>query len=743
MKNVFLLRGVFSIFAVSLLTTACQNTDVYDTSALQDAAKAAFPVEISPNQTWNMIGTTSLTVSVNETYGEKYTIKVYDSDPASGNAKLLTKGNVANGEKTTLTFDYPLASTQLYVGRMDSENRVAYLPFTPGDTKTISFGTTATRANTGEVGSFTDPAYTEKNITEADVNALIKQATDISDFINANQNNKISTYFENNPSVKTILIKEGCKMNNNMFNNIPSGVTVIVEGNVGACNTGIDLPSTSHLYIAKGATLSINSEFHIFGTSADDVAFVNFGTFSTSNGFFMNSAACIYNAGTLNSQVKLEATNGGELYNAATGVLNVNLMNTDKFDIINYGKIQMSGTITFANSYMICKHGSVFTSKDGSTTMDGVNPKIYNHTSDFKLNLETFNSDNCEFYTDCGAYVTLNKNPGFNPQKLVISAGGSLVCNWFTFGRNNQPTTAILGHGAILKNTNTWYRDNSGQSVDATGPGTGTPALCILGGITYQNTITGAFKDNVEVQYSSITHTGNGIVNITYDTSSQAYTDTNDMTDIPVSECNVGNVTTKHGEATNPVFKYTYAFEDMTKTAGDYDFNDVVLKVTAPVKNATTGKNEITVYLVAAGAAKNLTIHFREGTNGTAKALFDGKEVHDIFGVAKGQLVNTGAGVTAAVKSETIEVSDDFSMQTSGDFFINDGTADVHIPKFTPNFQSGDAPYALAVAADWDYPREYVKVTDAYPTSFETWSKTAQTSDWYSSSDAQSSKVIQ
>ena len=61
-----------------------------------------------------------------------------------------------------------------------------------------------------------------------------------------------------------------------------------------------------------------------------------------------------------------------------------------------------------------------------------------------------------------------------------------------------------------------------------------------------------------------------------------------------------------NSDATDIPQVYTLRFEDMTREAGDFDFNDVVLKVTVPDESG-----KATVTLFAAGAAKNLKVDLR------------------------------------------------------------------------------------------------------------------------------------
>ena len=190
---------------------------------------------------------------------------------------------------------------------------------------------------------------------------------------------------------------------------------------------------------------------------------------------------------------------------------------------------------------------------------------------------------------------------------------------------------------------------------------------------------------------------------------------------IPAGDCSIGyTMVDNGGDKTNPTYQFTYAFEDMTRNIGDYDFNDVVLKVSAVINN------KVYVEMVAGGAVKNLYVHLKEGTKVTD--LFSGKEIHKAFGVSEGAMVNTGAGPTAATVTDNVTVNSDYY----GDFYITDQyNNEVHIPAFTPGFKPGDAPYALLVPGEWAWPKELVSITKAY-TSFDTWAADATKSiEWY------------
>lgn len=167
---------------------------------------------------------------------------------------------------------------------------------------------------------------------------------------------------------------------------------------------------------------------------------------------------------------------------------------------------------------------------------------------------------------------------------------------------------------------------------------------------------------------------------------------------------------------------YTYCFEDMEKDGGDYDFNDVVLKVTAPVDG------KINVTLDAAGATYALRVKLG------SSYLFDGKEVHEVFGVTQDVMVNTGTGTICNPVTETVSVGENWNIMDNGDFYIvveDRGGLEVHIPTFQPGFVAGEVPYAIRIASDFDYPSERQAIVRKYP-AFVDWAEDATSEiDWY------------
>ena len=156
-------------------------------------------------------------------------------------------------------------------------------------------------------------------------------------------------------------------------------------------------------------------------------------------------------------------------------------------------------------------------------------------------------------------------------------------------------------------------------------------------------------------------------------------------------------------EGTN-LQSWTLAFEN-AGLDNDYDFNDVVLKVTPDTKN---GKAE--VKLLATGAQRKTEVYFKGKLLG---------EVHALFGVSTNTFVNTTSN-TATKKAVTltpIEWPNNTTMETqrmnfSLKVYNDDGTS----REFSmDDLLNGKSPQALCVAGDWKWPKERINVYVAYP----------------------------
>ena len=182
----------------------------------------------------------------------------------------------------------------------------------------------------------------------------------------------------------------------------------------------------------------------------------------------------------------------------------------------------------------------------------------------------------------------------------------------------------------------------------------------------------------------------------------------------------------------DPVMYYYYAFEDLG-TTDDFDFNDVVIRVSAPVN----GKSTVT--LMAAGGIYPAVVTY--GTGASMRNI--GEEVHTAFGVSTGNtddMINTGGKKKEFVTLGTIEnlsANADMSQLPMGITVTGNNGQITRVECSVAN--KGKAPLMIAVsgyssgenAGKWFWPLERTNISSAY-TGFGDWGANASSNtDWY------------
>lgn len=719
-----------TLITCSVMIVGCsKDQNVYNDN-LQEMAKAAFPVQnIDPDQTWNMMGTTTVNTTVDENYGESYTIKIYSSDPIGNtSAQLLSKSTVDNGKSVKQTFEYGTGDSTLYVSRVDSKSRREVLPISisNGGISNVVFSNSSisqskSRTTTRAIGDFDDPSavakrdipYTETQLENFCNSSDAIQITDgmnvayweirdknYNTFYISKSVNNISGLTSGDFRGKRIIVKSGGVWNiSGSEGDVRDGVTVIV---------------------AKGGKINLNGKTLNSITKSGDAFIVMTGgeiSGTGSSALTETDGGNLYNAGTV-SLPSFNWTSNGNVYNSGNITISGDATFNTSTNFINYGTATFNGNINSpASGYIYNADGA---SLYGNTLSLTTNATLINRSSNCHF-VNTVNSnDNANYKTSCKLVV----DNDFIPNAVVISNGGSIQCKNIILHNSN----ITMGNTSILKAENTTF-----ESFTVAGPTTGDYAVCVLGNISNSGYGPNCnFTGNIYVDITSNPWAAEANKYQFWQQKTDKYTNGAKEVGtgeagiiIPSGDCSIGYTPTdKGGDDIDKAAVCTYGFEDMTTEAGDYDFNDVVLKVSK--KDDT----HYTVKLSAAGAIKKLAVRFNNGT--TDVVVFD--EVHSAFGVGSSDIVNTGNGTKdVAAVSKDVEVPSGFSLSKNGDFYIVDLSNDrtVHIPTFTSEFNKGDVPYALRVPTDWSYPTERTTVTDAY-NNFATWAKDAKKStDWY------------
>lgn len=156
------------------------------------------------------------------------------------------------------------------------------------------------------------------------------------------------------------------------------------------------------------------------------------------------------------------------------------------------------------------------------------------------------------------------------------------------------------------------------------------------------------------------------------------------------------------------------AVEDMG-TENDYDFNDVVLKV-----SHVSGESTAKVWIMAIGGTLNNSLYFNGSYIGN---------VRDLMGVPSTGFVNVNTMDVEPKQIKDIEVSPDFTLSSvnMGGFVISN----MHGSSVVVDVKKGYSPYMICVPENWEWPKEFMNISNAYP-KFTKWvGDKEQVTEWY------------
>ena len=464
--------------------------------------------------------------------------------------------------------------------------------------------------------------------------------------------------------------------------------------------------------------------------SKGKIIIANGGTVDVKKGVTLNmvneARLVVLAGGKLTGEGKVEVNNGNaageENYNG--GTIDVATFNNNFGKFYNYGKFlvnEYDGGAAESNFY---NHALAAIDHFGIYDSSTANARIFN---------------GCQFYVKNDARI--RNYEGTNGSALIV--GGELMFSSSEDG-TSTPTYVGLEAGALVK-CGTLYNNGTSWS----GPTSGYAALEIVNQIDYLNweqdapETGGYFENNIYVKSATWDNVPDG--------NGYHQTDASDAANYALSiasykffnivaNCRGNNGVTKvvdgnaellpadsnfslgktgctpgfkgegdPGETTTTV--WSYAFEDTY--LGDYDLNDVVLKV------KENGDN-IDVWLVAAGATLDLEIRLYDydetkaneehpyyGSTYTTLSYNNETEIHKMWNVEPGTMINTGLGANVI----PIRIAQLPTSQYEADklrFTIKSNVWEVFLSG------SGTGPYGVMIPWDWKWPTERVRITKAY-----------------------------
>ena len=735
------------ILVISMLLQGCKD-DVFNPEKVKAAYQDKFPVKnIDPAMDWKMTQQVRVNVSVSEDTGIDYTIRIYDKNPliSRSSAKLLAEGTANNTTVFTTVMDCPSVLTSVFVCRTDAHSRniVKYVSIQNGQLH-AAFGSSPTTTRAAWTRSVSIETYSPEK-SEAEITAMLSSAEEI----------RPNTDFQNGKAYKI--------SKDNIYRN------KISKDGMGSDNPAIIIIEGS--WEPNGNNMTVERGFEFYVIDGGEIVIPDEHTFT----LVQSSRFIVYAGGTIKgNDIELTNASGGSYnYNAGT-------MEIDDFHVNQEGAFYNCGTVRvdemdFDSGCKFINQGKAYIGKTNSSiTIDN---GCYLYVEEFVGTLNMGDTSSAEIEDFEGHSNKYNTRITMGDNSMITVLDEAELSQAQFMGPNNE--YALVKINKIEDIGNFSSQGNIHYEVKE-----------IDDDIT-EDTWEAKFLDAIKNTQGTISKWGESPITI------------------PAGDCTgEGNTPDESGSETptDPV-SYTYVFEDNFPLVGDYDFNDVVLDVETyyhrEQKTNHIKRIQLDVTLAAAGATKALGVGLRiVGINKSAiKEIKTGGndsrfqesfndpynkfrynnvtymedsdpsvvipiagEVHNVFGVEPGEMVNTGIGVTA--KKYTYEVIIELADQTRTeppfskdnlDFFIcyqyksMEQRMEVHLYEFwgygataagtiqQENLDlAGNNTWAICVPYGFRYPKETINVSrtdipeaSAYP-EFIYWAQDrTQYTEWY------------
>lgn len=742
MKKVYLMKGMAAM-ALGLVVASCNKFDAFNPYAEQEAKQQEFTQNfqtsvmngqtIDQNQTW----ATSTPVQVSVTPSTTGTLKIYTANPIGNVVASLYTASVTAGAKTTFTVAKPADVSELYVAVISEKGLISdILAFdaTASSVEVDLNGATANRAaRRAAPARPTQPSAPAKS--------TLKEPTDMPTAESAQ--NKI---------LSDATYEWGFNIDGTYY--IAPGVTVTIGANG-------NLNQRTKIYMGAGSKIVKEGELWLDDSS---VLYNDGGTIEATN--FVVNKGVLWNKGKIALSGILSASNdNAQIYNAANDTIKaagISLSNNSQL-LWNDGVLDIDGDIQYYNAdativndgKIIAENmfgragGSLFNLQD--RVVEIADSTIVNNSNSPWVNSGTFTTDkfkvlggSTQVFNNCRLTVTDRFIIGGDGSFFILNGDASVIAEDFDW--NGDAYFWMGGNSLLLVN-------DSLKSNNVNDDGKGFHQYGDDFAVISANAIT---TDNVEGQgriclYGNIYVDANEMFDLKYveGISKNNYVTegnvqfTNKQFTAPVPDAWKTETTCR--PAYNPgeqredeVAWYYYAFEDLG-TTDDFDFNDVIIRVSAPVDNVST------VQLVAAGGTLATTVLYNE-------QVFKATEVHELFGTTPSNsgMVNTGNGPEkkfVTLGTVTLTANDD---PANLPFGISAQGTNGQLTKVTHSVENiGKAPLVIVVAGypsgdnagRWFWPTERTMISDAY-TDFGAWGANASSyQNWYTNYD--SNKVYQ
>lgn len=697
-KIINMKRYFFFAVGLTLSLFACDNShdDLYDPTWMREQYNNQWEMqfgEIDPNHTWNMAKQVKANLSIQEDALSEYTFKIYTANPFEDDnaqllAKTLVKTDAEGYAEVSLIFDMLRSQKKLFIARLDSKNRMAFkFSEIANETIDVAFGYSTYKTRTISSRAGGDFPTIDAPYTEADVNQLLAEATDVSDQLSYNINQIPNALGK---------ITKNTTVDSWLYNWDSNCHPILIIDN-GACLSLKNCQNISNatIIVAKGGILDLTDNMCPFEipTSGNIIVMPNgkiIDESTDSRAASINLSTTLYNAGEICVR-KMNIAGYSDIYG--------HLYNSHENAVVQVGDIDITTPLGIITNWGKIQCENIFGNPGDDWGQGTINNACLLRVTN-------------EIRSAC----------------LNQAARTALECNRFVVNGN-----IYLHENSILR-ADVFYANQLDVQYVGVSTSFSDLALLSMNYVEYFNDVT--FAGNLFFEYGTAEVTSEDISNAATNGSrvtasiggAPIYINPDSNKDIRDSECTgIGNTPVDNGPTVeDKPQSWTVACEDLG-SIGDFDFNDVVFKV-----SHVSGSGEITVTPLAAGGTMTVNLYHDSQLLG---------EIHNLLGVDDvTKMINTGLegekGFTSSVsESKTLSVSDSFSMSDNMGGFrleILNGKG-----RFAAEIQgpvNGDSPQMICVPGDWRWPREWQKISDAYP-DFVNWSSNNNV-EWYNNSNS-------
>jgi LruC domain-containing protein len=675
---------------VTFTFTGCEH-NYFDPSRQDDKSGSPLfgdSINIPADFDWATMRTVELNIEVDDQYNGAffYTVELFNGHPFfDGNATMLGKGFAKKGQNFKSSLTIPTALETIFIKQIDPTGRERVTSTSVKETPNIA-------------------------ISFAAANSSLRSAS-----VNNNTSITSNTVYTNS------------------LRSVPS-------------NVQLDYPTTAGAIVIDGSTtspftLETTKSYVIRGEYTGELIFPGSGNVELFiEGVWNNTSSNIIK---LENNTKVVIQNGGKF----TSTANVNIQGNDfviwavapggesnknklakvSFDFNTNGQIINSGVFN-AHTIKLPSAAVLYNAGDMEVEVFTINSANNIITNDNSLKVKDANFSNGKIVNNCHLVI---ENFSTNGIKITVSEGALFSVGTYT---SVGGTTFSMYSNSIFEVTNSIKFTSYQNTIEGLGA---TPALLRMENIEFDGWQTVSFEGKLELENSNHTTTnGNNSYKLIAPAS---WVRKGESTlQIESSECNGlgNNAPEPELPPTDPTFPIiwtgsdiTYMFEDRWPYLGDYDMNDVVLKLIP--EYATDAANKVTqlklhLALRAVGGTKRLAVGMqldgilsnniesvsRSNNTGSDNSVFpvssNGAEtgqtyavlpffddVHRAFGVPAGKMVNTIEGEGSSPISVTITINfaspvnmQNVSIEKMNPFIVNGGYKEsrdeVHLPGYAP-----------------------------------------------------------